>query len=247
MSRRNGRRPSCEPTYFHAVLPAGLRHIPAAANKGSAEMITLFDYWRSSAAYRVRIALNLLGLPYASVPVDLVKGEQSKPENLARNPQGLVPTLEIDGISLTQSLAILEYLDEVHGARFLPKDPVGRARNRALAYVIAMETAPICNLSVRNYVAQNSNGAISAESWQKNFITNGLTAFEAMLGRTESGRFCHGDSITMPDICLVPQAYNARRLGLDLAIFPRLETVLKALESIPAVKAAHPDNHQPKG
>jgi maleylacetoacetate isomerase len=210
-------------------------------------MITLFDYWRSSAAYRVRIALNLLGLAYTSVPVDLVKGEQSRPENLARNPQGLVPTLEIDGLSLTQSLAILEYLDEVHGGGFLPKDPAGRAQTRALAYAIAMETSPVCNLSVRNYVAQNSNGAITAESWQTHFIIKGLTAFEAMLDHPTSGRFCHGDSITMPDICLVPQAYNAHRLGLDLAVFPRLSAILAALESTPAVKAAHPDNHQPKG
>ncbi|MGB3280625.1 MAG: maleylacetoacetate isomerase, partial [Pseudorhodobacter sp.] len=165
----------------------------------------------------------------------------------ARNPQGLVPTLEIDNLSLTQSLAILEYLDEVHGAGFLPRDPAGRARNRALAYAIAMETSPVCNLSVRNYVAQNSKGAITAEAWQNHFIIKGLTAFEAMLDHPASGRFCQGDSITLPDICLVPQAYNARRLGLDLAVFPRLSAILAALESTPAVKAAHPDNHQPKG
>ena len=215
-------------------------------------MITLYDYWRSSAAYRVRIALNLAGLAYTSEPVDLVKGEQTSPENLARNPQGLVPTLEIDGLRLTQSLPILEYLDEVHGVGFLPKDAPGRARTRALACAIAMETAPVCNLSVRTYAAQNSNGGITADSWQTHFITKGLTAFEAMLDHTSAGlsnkgRFCHGDTVTLPDICLIPQAYNARRIGLDLATLPRLHAIVTSLETLAAVQAAHPDNHQPKG
>lgn len=210
-------------------------------------MITLYDYWRSSAAYRIRIGLNLLGLPYRSVPVDLVKGEQHSPENLARNPQGLVPTLEIDGLTLTQSLAALEYLDEVHGAHFLPPDAPGRARVRALAYVIAMETAPVANLSVRNLAAKLSNGGITADGWQAHFIAKGFTAFEAMLTHPETGPYCHGDRPTLPDICLVPQVYNARRIGLDLAPYPRLAAIATALETLPAVQAAHPDNHQPKG
>lgn len=210
-------------------------------------MITLFDYWRSSAAYRLRIALNLLGLPYTSVPVDLAKGEHLSAENLARNPQGLVPSLQIDGITLTQSLAILEYLDEVHGAAFLPPDAAGRARTRALAYAIAMETAPVCNLSVRNHAAGQSGGAITVESWQSHFITKGLAAFETMLDHPATGRFCHGDSVTLPDFCLVPQVYNARRIGLDLGGLPRIGAVLAELESLPAVQAAHPDNHKPKG
>lgn len=210
-------------------------------------MTTLYDYWRSSAAYRVRIALNLLALPYSSVPIDLVKGEQYSPENLVRNPQGLVPTLEIDGVSLTQSLAILEYLDETHAAGFLPPDAPGRARTRALAYAVAMETAPVCNLSVRTYAAQNSNGGLTADSWQAHFITKGFTAFETMLDHPKTGRYCHGNSVTLPDICLVPQAYNARRIGLDLAAFPRLDAIITALETLPAVKSAHPDTHKPKG
>jgi maleylacetoacetate isomerase len=207
-------------------------------------MIILYDYWRSSAAYRVRIALNLAGLSYRSIPVDLVKGEHRTPENLARNPQGLVPTLKIDGLQLTQSLAILEYLDEAHDAGFLPRDAVGRAHVRALAYAVAMETAPVCNPSVRNYAAQKSNGTVTAEHWQNHFITKGLTAFEAMLPGT--GIYCHGDTITLPDICLVPQAYNARRVGMDLGMFPRINSILDRLETLAAIKAAHPDQHIPK-
>ena len=146
-------------------------------------MITLYDYWRSSAAYRVRLALNLLGLRYDRVAVDLTKGEQRGAENTARNPQGLVPTLEIDGLVLTQSLAIIEYLDQTRGG-LLPSDAVSRAQARALAYAIAMEIAPVCNLSVRTHVA--SLGGMTADDWQRHYIGKGLAAFEAMLGNAAS-------------------------------------------------------------
>jgi maleylacetoacetate isomerase len=203
----------------------------------------LYDYWRSSAAYRVRIGLNLAGLVYDAVPVDLLVGAQRGPENLARNPQGLVPTLAIDGISLTQSLAILEYLDETRALGLLPADPPGRAHVRALSYAIAMDIAPICNLSVRNHAAAISSGTVTAEDWQRHFMAPGLAAFEAMLGGQTP--YCHGDRVTMADICLVPQIYNARRLGLDLGTLPRITRVMAALEKIPAIAAAHPDRHQP--
>jgi maleylacetoacetate isomerase len=202
----------------------------------------LYDYWRSSAAYRVRIGLNLLGLGYQSVPVDLTKGEHRSATHLARNPQGLVPALDVDGVMLTQSLAILEYLDEVHQAGFLPADALGRARVRTLAYAIAMEISPVCNLSVRTYAAQISGGTVTAEDWVRHFMAPGLVAVEAMLG---DGRYCYGDDVTLADICLVPQVYNARRIGLDLGAMPRITAVMAALEALPAVAAAHPDFHKP--
>lgn len=204
---------------------------------------TLYDYWRSSAAYRVRIALNLLDQPYTSIPVNLLAAEHRAPANLARNPQGLVPTLDIDGLTLTQSVAIIEYLNETRAAGFLPADPAGRAKVRALAYAIAMDLAPICNLSVRNHAAALSNGAVSADDWVRHFMGPGLQAFEVMLGA--NSRFCHGDGLTMADIVLVPQIYNARRLGLDLASMPRITAITAALDAIPAIAAAHPDRHAP--
>lgn len=203
-------------------------------------MITLYDYWRSSAAYRVRMALNLLGLSYDSHPVDLVKGEQHGADNLARNPQGLVPTLEIDGLRLTQSLAIIEYLNESHGG-LLPQDPAGRAHARALAYAIAMEIAPICNLTVRNHVG--SMGVMTSEDWTRHYISKGLTAFEAML--TTAGSFCHGDTVTMADLCLVPQIYNAERVGIDVTSFPKTAQIVANLREVPAIAAAHPDRVKP--
>ncbi len=207
-------------------------------------MIVLYDYWRSSAAYRVRMALNLLGLPYRSVPVDLLRSEQTSPENLARNPQGLVPTVQIDQLNLTQSLAILEYLDETHGG-LLPEDAVGRGRVRALGYAIAMEIAPICNLSVRSHVDRLTSGEFTADDWQKHYIAKGLAAFERMLGVPQSGRYCHEDTITIADLCLVPQVYNAERAGIDMAQFPRIEAITANLRAVPAIAAAHPDRVRP--
>jgi maleylacetoacetate isomerase len=205
----------------------------------------LFDYWRSSAAYRVRIALNLIGLSCRQVPVDLLRGEHRQAENLARNPQGLVPTLEIDGLVLTQSLAIIEYLEETRKAGLLPPDPAGRARVRALAFAIAMEIHPICNLSVARHAAEDSAGAITMQGWMQHFIGRGLRAFEAMLDHPATGRFCHGDRAGLADICLVPQIYNARRWEVDLEPLPILRRIAEELDRLPAFAAAHPDRHQP--
>ncbi len=205
----------------------------------------LYDYWRSSAAYRVRIALNLIGLPYRQVAVDLLQGEQKEAANLARNPQGLVPTLEIDGRSLTQSLAIVEYLNETRNAGLLPADPAGRARVRALAHAIAMEIHPICNLSVARHAAENSAGAITMQGWMKHFIDRGLRAVEALLDHPATGRFCHGDRPGLADICLVPQIYNARRWEIDLEPLPIVRRIVAELDGLPAFAEAHPDRHQP--
>jgi maleylacetoacetate isomerase len=203
-------------------------------------MITLYDYWRSSAAYRVRLALNHLGLVYQSHSVDLTKGEQRAEDNLTRNPQGLVPTLEIDGLRLTQSLAIIEYLDETRGG-VLPKEPAARAHVRALSYAIAMEIAPICNLSVRDHVG--SMGVMSSEDWVRHYILKGLAAFEPML--TTSGHFCHGDSVTMADLCLIPQVYNADRVGIDMATYPKIAGIMARLGEISALAAAQPERVKP--
>mgnify|MGYP002635068235 CR=1 FL=1 len=207
--------------------------------------ITLYDFWRSSAAYRLRITLNLLGLQYDQCPVDLTTGEHRAAANMARNPQGLVPTLEIDDHTLTQSLAIIEYLDETRHAGLLPPTALGRARVRKIAYAIAMEIHPVCNLSVAKFASENSGGNITMKSWMQAFIPRGLAAVEQMLGEPATGDFCHGDRLTMADICLVPQIYNARRWEVDLTETPRILQIMTRLEAIKAVTDAHPDLHQP--
>ncbi len=200
-------------------------------------MIRLFDYWRSTASYRVRIALGLAGLEWECVPVNLVEGAQQDMEHLERNPQGLVPVLEIDGMLLTQSLAIIEYLDETRQLRLLPADPVARARVRALSHAIAMEIHPVCNLRVAKHAAQ-AGGGVTMESWMQHFIGPGLSAFEAML---DGDTYCYGDGVTLADICLLPQLYNADRWKVDLTQMPKIRGIRKTLEGIPAFHAAHPD------
>ena len=204
--------------------------------------VILHDYWRSSSAYRVRIGLNLIGLAYRSVPVDLTKGEQRAPEQLKSNPQGLVPVLEIDGLCLTQSLAILEYLDETRVAGFLPKAPAARARARALALAVAMEIQPVCNLRVAQH-AVSLGGSATMDGWMRHFITLGFQGLEPML--TGDTAFCHGDQPGLADLCLVPQVYNARRWGVDLIPFPRIRTIAERMEALRPVAAAHPDRVKP--
>lgn len=202
--------------------------------------IVLHDYWRSSSAYRIRIALNLLGLDYGSRPVDLVAGDQRSEGHLALNPQGLVPVLEIDGLRLTQSLAILDYLEETRAAGFLPADPAGRARARAIAHAIAMEVQPVCNLRVARH-AVSLGGTATMEGWMGHFIALGLAGVEGMLAEGPALPFCHGTAPGLADICLVPQIYNARRWGVDLAPYPRLTDIAERAEALPAFAAAHPD------
>ena len=207
-------------------------------------MTRLYDYWRSSASYRVRMALNLLGVGFEAIPVDLLQAEQVGAANMARNPQGLVPTVEIDGLTLTQSLAIIEYLNDTRGG-LLPADAPGRTRVRALSYAVAMEIHPICNLRVGRYVEAASAGAITMVGWQKKFIGEGLAAVEGMLNHPATGRFCHGDQITMADLCLLPQVYNARRWEVDVTSYVQICRIVAELEAIPAIAAAHPDKVKP--
>ncbi len=201
-------------------------------------MITLFDYWRSSASYRLRIALGLTDEAWQSIPVNLLDAEHKAADHLARNPQGLVPALEIDGQMLTQSLAILEYLDETRALGLLPGNPLRRAKVRAIADAIAMEIHPVCNLGVAKYASTQSGGSITMASWMQNFITPGLLAVEQMV---DDGDFCFGDNVTLADICLMPQLYNAQRWEIDLTKMPKLRRIGAALADIPAFAAAHPD------
>jgi len=202
----------------------------------------LYDYWRSSASYRVRIALHLLRITYEAVPVNLVAGEQTAPAHLERNPQGLVPVLDMDGLRLTQSLAILEYLNETRPeAALLPAEPAGRARVRALSYAIAMDIHPVCNLRVLNRVmGLVKDGESARADWVRAFIGDGLAAFETMLDHPHTGRFCYGDRPTMADICLVPQVYNARRWGVDMTNMPRILAIDAECAHIDAFQRAFP-------
>lgn len=205
--------------------------------------VILHDYWRSSSAYRVRIGLNLLGIAYRSVQVDLATSAQRDTSYLKKNPQGLVPILEIDGISLTQSLAILEYLDETRAAGFLPTNAEDRARARTLAHAVAMDIQPVCNLRVAQHAVSLGGNAIM-QGWMHHFITLGFQGLEPLL--TGDTPFCHGPTPGLADLCLLPQVYNARRWGVDLGLFPRIAEIADRMEAIPEVAAAHPDHVRPK-
>jgi maleylacetoacetate isomerase len=209
--------------------------------------IVLFDYWRSSASYRVRIALESLGLPYRRISVDLLAGEQRAPEHHARNPQGLVPALMIDGQTLTQSLAIIEYLSETRPeARFLPADPLGRQRVRTLSCAIAMEIHAVCNTGVINHVLEITGGGEEVRvGWMKKFIGDGLAAVEALLDNPATGTFCHGETPTMADFCLVPQVYNAERWGVDIAGLSRVRRIAETCRALPAFHGARPETVKP--
>jgi len=208
--------------------------------------VVLHDYWRSSASYRVRVALNVVGLEYQSVPVDILKGEHRQGDYLKLNPQGLLPTLEIDGERLTQSLAIIEFLAERHPtAHILPADPLGRHRVRALSYAIAMDIHPICNSHVAAHVIELTGRDGARTEWMRRFIGRGLQAFEALLAHPATGMFCHGNLPGMADFCLVPQVYNAERWGAEFAGCQRLLEITERCRALPAFAAAHPDIVRP--
>ncbi len=202
----------------------------------------LHGYFRSAAAYRVRIALNLKGLPTEHLPHHLRKGEQCAPAYLAINPQGLVPALENDaGAILTQSLAIVEWLDETHPEpALLPKDPLRRAKARAFAMALACDTHPVQNLKVLNRLRQLGLPEEKVTEWAAWINREGLAACEALIAG-EEGPFCFGATPTIADICLVPQLANARRFGVDVSVFPRLLKAEAATREMKAFADAAPD------
>jgi len=206
----------------------------------------LHTYFRSSAAYRVRIALNLKEVEAEQSPVHLLKdgGEQFGTAYDALNPQHLVPLLEDDGMLLPQSLAIIEYLDETYPLNpLLPRDPRGRARVRALSQAIACDIHPVNNLRVLKYLSEKLGASLEQKNdWYRHWVTLGLEALERQLSRdAETGRFCHGDVPTMADCCLIPQLYNARRFECDLTAFPTLAEIADHCEGLAAFANARPE------
>lgn len=203
--------------------------------------VILYDYWRSSASYRLRIALNLARIDYEIVNVDLLKGDHKSPAHLARNPQGLVPALAIDGHIMTQSLAIIAYLNSTRALDILPDDPAARARIEAAAQAIAIDIHPVCNTSVAKYATGNQEPART--EWMQNFIAPGLAAFDKMIDA--DGPFCFGSTPTLADICLRPQLYNADRWGADYGDCANILRAKAACDAHPAFQAAHPDSVRP--
>ncbi|HJY83259.1 MAG TPA: maleylacetoacetate isomerase [Candidatus Binatia bacterium] len=207
----------------------------------------LYNFFRSSASYRVRIALNLKGLPYEYVPIHLRRdgGEQYMSAYKVLNPQGIIPTLEDDGRVLTQSLAIIEYLEERYPEPpLLPRDPADRAIVRSMALAIACEVHPLQNLRVLNYVRDVlHHPEEEMNAWGQHWITQGFTALEQMVRAVPNrGAFCFGNTPSLADLCLVPQFVNARRFGCDLSACPTLGQIDATCRALPAFANATPEN-----
>jgi maleylacetoacetate isomerase len=208
----------------------------------SAPRAVLYDYFRSSASYRVRIALNLKGVDYERVSVNLVEGDQKSADYRARNPQGLVPMLEMDGRRITQSLAIIDYLDAAFpDPAFVPSDAGDRAHVLALALTIACDIHPLNNLRVLKYLSGPLGQPQKArDEWYRHWVVEGVTALETMAA-PRAGRFLFGDSVTLADICLVPQLFNARRFEVPLDDCPTLVRADAEAAQLDAFAKAHPD------
>lgn len=210
------------------------------------ERPVLYGYWRSSSAYRVRIALNLKGIDYRSEPVHLVRdgGEQNTSNYRSINPLGLVPALVHGDNVLVQSVAICEYLEEVFAGRpLLPAGPVDRARVRAIVQSVSSEIQPLNNLSVTNYLkAELEQDDAAVTAWYTRWIDRGFGAIEAWLGASQTGRFCHGDEPTLADCFLVPQVYNAERFACNLEAYPLIREIAERCRSLDAFARAAPEN-----
>lgn len=204
----------------------------------------LYTLFRSSAAFRTRIALNLKGIQYQSQATALLKNEHRKPEYLALNPQGLIPALDLGEEVLSQSLAIIEYLDETHSTpRLLPEDPIARAHVRSMALAIACDIHPLNNLRVLNYLKSELGQDDEATTrWYRHWVAEGFRGLEVQAREhSRAQRYLFGDAVSLADICFVPQMYNARRFKTDLAAFPTLVAITTHLESLPAFAAARPE------
>ena len=203
----------------------------------------LYNYFRSSASFRVRIALEIKGLGYDYVPVHLVKGEHKQAAYSALAPEMLVPHLEVDGQNLAQSMAIIEYLDETHPEPpLLPRDPVGRAQVRALAQSIACEIHPLNNLRVLKYLVKEMGASEDAKNtWYRHWVRSGLEAFELQLA-AHPGPYCWGHAPTLADCCLVPQIFNGQRFAVDFSGLPRTMAAFESCMALPAFQRAQPSS-----
>jgi len=207
--------------------------------------IRLYDYWRSSASYRVRIALNMKGLAYEAVPTSLLDGAQRSPDYVAKNPQGFVPMLEVGGLRLTQSLAIIDWLDATQpGVRLIPSDPDKRAHALAMAYLIASDIHPLNNLRILKYLKNELAVEEAArDDWYRHWIIEGFAALEAMADR--SAPYLGGEEPNIADICLVPQMANANRFNTPLDAFPNLVRIDARCNGLDPFRAARPDAVKP--
>jgi len=204
-------------------------------------MLKLYSYYRSGTSYRTRLALNYKGIAYEQAPVDLKAGAQGEPAYLGLNPQGLVPALETPEGLLTQSPAILEWIEEtVPEPPLLPADPFSRARVRAVAAIIGCDTHPIQNLRVlKRLMSDHGTDQDAAQGWARHWIAKGFEAVEALIA-AEPGPFCFGETPTLADLYIRPQVYNAERFGLDMASYPRIKGAAEAVDAVPALADAHP-------